>query len=250
MDPAKFLSPLGTSEFKRKYWDKKACLVRHSGHKLSLTWKQISKSLSDGGRWAFNGKFPVQIIESGTKKIHPEKIFVQNNPWHTALPDKQKILQYWKRGNGLVLTQADQLNSNIALLLNHLESKIFRGYFGSAHIYLSSRKGATTFSAHWDLPHNLIIQVRGKTRWNVFKEREPLRGKPRILQINQLTPDIDAVLNPGDMLYIPPRAYHCCQALESRISVSIPFLKTKSFKSRLGKPSVDRSSIRLEDYLD
>jgi len=88
---------------------------------------------------------------------------------------------------------------------------------------------------HFDLPDNLICMVRGRKRFVVFApaEREHLQPFPWLSSTPHLArldpeapgPDVGARgwtvdLEPGDILYLPPRFWHYARSLETALSVN------------------------------
>lgn len=78
---------------------------------------------------------------------------------------------------------------------------------------------------HQDQYDVFIIQGKGSRRWQIglpgdYQETTP---HPCIRQINDFEPVIDEVLQPGDMLYIPPAHPHNGVALQECINYSVGF---------------------------
>eukprot|EP01114_Cavostelium_apophysatum_P021938 TRINITY_DN7793_c0_g1_i1.p1 TRINITY_DN7793_c0_g1~~TRINITY_DN7793_c0_g1_i1.p1 ORF type:complete len:469 (+),score=79.24 TRINITY_DN7793_c0_g1_i1:50-1456(+) len=112
--------------------------------------------------------------------------------------------------------------------------------------------GSTT-QAHFDVYHNFYAQIYGRKRFILFapSEHENLYIYPFLhpaalqSQVNFDAPDYDvfpnfkrakgfqAVLGPGDVLYIPPLYFHHVTAVDTSISVSIwtKFPEAKSVQS-------------------
>ncbi|GAB2993899.1 cupin domain-containing protein [Psychrosphaera aestuarii] len=80
--------------------------------------------------------------------------------------------------------------------------------------------------AHLDQYDVFIIQGSGSRRWQVGSVDKSLMQKEIVqdlLQVETLTPIIDELLAPGDILYIPPFAPHCGETLSPSLSYSIGF---------------------------
>lgn len=78
---------------------------------------------------------------------------------------------------------------------------------------------------HLDQYDVFIIQGKGRRRWQIgepgnFQEHTP---HPQLRQITGFTPTIDVVLEPGDMIYIPPGHPHDGIALENCMNYSVGF---------------------------
>jgi 50S ribosomal protein L16 3-hydroxylase len=95
-----------------------------------------------------------------------------------------------------------------------------------------SNKGMS-LGAHYD-PYNVfILQAEGKRKWqlqydpnNIWNENEEIKV------LDEFYPEIEIDLNPGDILYIPPKVAHNGISLTKSLSYSIGF-KALRFKSLL-----------------
>ncbi|WP_372932139.1 ribosomal protein uL16 3-hydroxylase [Shewanella putrefaciens] len=78
---------------------------------------------------------------------------------------------------------------------------------------------------HVDNYDVFIIQGEGERRWTVGDNTPQQRrgGNPNSPLVEDFTPIIDAVLEKGDMLYIPPGFPHCGETLTVAMSYSIGF---------------------------
>ncbi|SFD06166.1 cupin domain-containing protein [Pseudoalteromonas denitrificans] len=91
-------------------------------------------------------------------------------------------------------------------------------------VSFSSPKGGV--GAHLDQYDVFIIQGKGKRHWRVgmpqphLKEVLPCKS---LLQIEAFKAVIDVVLEPGDILYIPPNCPHEGYAIEDAINYSVGF---------------------------
>jgi lysine-specific demethylase 8 len=100
----------------------------------------------------------------------------------------------------------------------------------------------TVSCLHWDAPHNLLSQVVGFKRVRIYAPEYGARLYPHeglMANTARVDPEADdggggegafplfpgtpcweAVLGPGDTLYIPPRFWHHVRALTTSFSVS------------------------------
>ncbi|ALS97965.1 cupin domain-containing protein [Lacimicrobium alkaliphilum] len=78
---------------------------------------------------------------------------------------------------------------------------------------------------HVDQYDVFIIQGKGKRRWQVGRAEagETLHPHPLLSQVEAFEPIIDAVLECGDVLYIPPGFAHCGETLEDCLNYSVGF---------------------------
>ena len=79
---------------------------------------------------------------------------------------------------------------------------------------------------HLDQYDVFIIQGQGKRHWrvgNVDKTMQQFSANKGLLQVGEFDAVIDTVLEPGDILYIPPSAPHEGYAVEPSINYSVGF---------------------------
>jgi ribosomal protein L16 Arg81 hydroxylase len=93
------------------------------------------------------------------------------------------------------------------------------------HVY-GGLEDSKSFWIHEDYPSNFIVQAQGKTRWKVFNNRISSMYRTGTmnhkLREEELDLAFDVVLEPGDAIYIPSRAYHIAEPMGKRLSMSIP----------------------------
>jgi hypothetical protein len=97
----------------------------------------------------------------------------------------------------------------------------------------------TVSQLHFDLPRNLVAQLHGRKRFILFSPEDSrylyphpvLSSTPHLSRIDPEKPDkafplvamargFSCHLDPGDMLFIPPRWWHHARALEVSIAVN------------------------------
>ncbi len=115
-------------------------------------------------------------------------------------------------------------------------------------VSFSTEKGGV--GAHLDQYNVFILQGSGKRRWQVGEVDTSLvqhEEATDLLQLKEFEISIDEILEPGDLLYIPPFAPHLGDTIEAAMSYSIGFRapsKTELltsfadyiFENELGKP--------------
>ena len=83
-----------------------------------------------------------------------------------------------------------------------------------------------TVGAHIDRYDVFLLQGMGKRQWDISLhplEEEVLEDHQDIRILKDFTPDESYILEPGDMLYIPPRYVHAGISLEDSLTYSIGF---------------------------
>ncbi|MEJ2763203.1 cupin domain-containing protein [Photobacterium sp. MCCC 1A19761] len=83
---------------------------------------------------------------------------------------------------------------------------------------------------HIDQYDVFIVQGSGKRRWRVGPKKEDYEEEfrhPALRHIKNFDPIIDEILEPGDILYIPPGFPHDGYAIETAMSFSVGFRSPK-----------------------
>lgn len=79
---------------------------------------------------------------------------------------------------------------------------------------------------HLDKYDVFLIQGEGKRRWRVGHKGQSTKAFNPIPQIAQIEPfdaDMDVIVNPGDMLYIPPNTPHWGESIGNSMCYSVGF---------------------------
>lgn len=137
-------------------------------------------------------------------------------------PQDPRRLRRLPPANWTLLVQGvDRLVPRVAALLD-LFSFIPRWRIDDVMVSFAVRGG--TVGPHVDNYDVFLIQGRGRRRWQV--QRRPDRSLRRGLELQVLRrfeADATWVLEPGDMLYVPPGVAHYGVALEECLTYSVGF---------------------------
>lgn len=173
--------------------------------------------------------FKFELIDSNSNKI----IIPENNYMWTDHPTQSNkfIIDNINLGNGLVITRWDDANhftNNFCKMLDNTFDVA-----SSAHVYCGLA-GSKSLKLHTDEPPNFIIQIEGKTRWRVFKNRlsSLYRSGKFVPNENDLELDFEITMKPGDLLYVPNKVYHKAMPDQKRISISFPCWPTSNKQDR------------------
>ena len=178
-----------------------------------LAWKDVETCLNrDDVYWEL-------IKEDGRKKD-----VQMYKPYWSPVPcqEKKTIHEHIRQGLSFVITGYSKVNRKVSNLCIEVERSC--DVNTGVHVY-GSRGRSPSFPIHCDNFSNFIIQTVGSTYWQVYKNRHtsllrPSNAKP--LNHDILEIDWEGILSPGDLLYIPNRAYHQARPDEPRLSMSIP----------------------------
>jgi 50S ribosomal protein L16 3-hydroxylase len=187
--PLPLLGGLTPNQFMRDYWQKKPLVVRQ----------------------AFpNPKPPVRITD--LKKLSRRDDVESRLIWRDADSWQMKHgpfgrLPAAQSPNWTLLVQSVDLHDDAAADLLYQFNFVPSARLDDLMISIASEGGGV--GPHFDSYDVFLIQAQGRRRWR-FGQQQDLSLVPDLpLKIlSRFTPEEDVVLEPGDMLYLPPNAAH------------------------------------------
>uniref|UniRef100_A0A1I8ID18 Bifunctional lysine-specific demethylase and histidyl-hydroxylase n=1 Tax=Macrostomum lignano TaxID=282301 RepID=A0A1I8ID18_9PLAT len=145
-----------------------------------------------------------------------------HNPEGRALASQ--TWQFYQSGCSLRLLCPQVFHDRVYQKLSILH-ELF-GSFVGANVYLTP-PGTQGFAPHWDDIEAFVMQLEGRKHWRVYAPRSPNERLPRESSGNFGPKDrlgqpvIDAVLEPGDLLYMPRGFIHQGRCLDGWHSLHI-----------------------------
>jgi lysine-specific demethylase/histidyl-hydroxylase NO66 len=129
-----------------------------------------------------------------------------------------KLLRLFADGSTLVLQALHRVWSPILEFCQRLTAEVGHPVQANAYVTPPQNQG---FSAHYDVHDVFVLQIEGEKRWLIHPPvlESPLRDQPwadRKAQVEkraQEPPLIEALLGPGDCLYLPRGYLHAATAL-------------------------------------
>jgi hypothetical protein len=138
--------------------------------------------------------------------------------------DKKFIIDGINSGDTFIINQYTAFKKQISDLCWAIETAF--DVVTDAHVYGGLHDNCKSFKPHIDVPANFICQVEGTTHWQVYKnkcsyllnhyETNTLPIPPDTLEV-----DLDVMLEPGDVIYLPSRTFHGAFPKGQRLSISI-----------------------------
>ena len=226
-----FFNGMTKDFFLKHYWNKRPCLFKQALPEikdLGTTKDFLELALEDDYETRMvietGGDYPWQAKEGPFKKSD----FNQKALWtlicHNLETVNEDFQQLKKRIDFLPQWNFDDIMATV------------------------SNKGASV-GAHIDDYSVFIIQGKGKRHW--LLEENPKRGYWPDLDIRllkQFNPEIEWILEPGDMIYIPPNVAHHGISLEDSISYSLG-LKSVRYNELLVNFTMDlMTELKKESY--
>lgn len=214
---------------KKKILTEKPCYFEKSFSKI-FSWEELERLLNLR-----------PFVNSTRFKIINQKGYSWNNQaWLSdvnAFPPS--LLKTELQENHCYFSDCSRVNSNINDLCGELE-KTFPRSAVDAHIYFTISKNLKGgFGIHWDFSHNLIVQVEGSTRFELWDYYADQNTTERSVESLPIKPTVDVIMKPGDAVFVPLRSYHRATSQTKRLSVSFPI----SFNNE--NESQDRTWIKI-----
>ena len=181
-----------------------------------VTWEDVESCINKPELYTFEmiGKDNLKIEIPTNKKSWVFGRHVQ---------DKSFMFDRINNGFGFVIMDYAFHSAKTMKLLETLENIYMIN--AAIHVY-GGLEDSKSFWIHEDYPSNFIVQAQGKTRWKVFNNRISSMYRTGTmnhkLREEELDLAFDVVLEPGDAIYIPSRAYHIAEPMGKRLSMSIP----------------------------
>ena len=200
------LGPFTTEQFLEEYWQKQPCLIRQAIPGFI--------PLVDGDDLA--GLACEEMAESRLIKgtLDAQDWTLTNGPFNesdfASLPDE----------NWTLLVQ--DVEKHYAPLQTLMQQFSFIPQWRLDDLMISYAATGGSVGPHVDQYDVFLLQAEGKRRWQIARSFEPdlLEDCP-LNVLNQFNPELEWVLEPGDLLYLPPNVAHHGVALEPGMTWSI-----------------------------
>ncbi|SHK87844.1 ribosomal protein uL16 3-hydroxylase [Rhodothermus profundi] len=208
--PETLLGTLSPAQFLADYWQKRPLLIRQGlpGFRSPITPEELAGLACEEGVTAR------LILEKGG--AHPWE--VRYGPFEpkdfAALPPT-----HWT----LLVQEVDRLVPEVAALL---ETVRFIPNWRLDDVMVSYAPDGGTVGAHIDNYDVFLVQAWGRRRWQINHQpvdREELVPGVEVRLLAHFEPDAEWILEPGDVLYLPPRIPHYGVALGDCMTFSIGF---------------------------
>lgn len=202
--PLALLGGLTPQQFMRDYWQRKPLLVRQAlpNFKHSLSIRDIRELVS-------------------REEVESRMIWHDEHGWHmkqgpfTRLPSQ-------KRPNWTALAQSVDLHDDATAMLMHQFRFISDARLDDAMISIASPGGGV--GPHFDSYDVFLLQAHGRRHWRISQQTDlSLQPGLPLKILKNFVQEHDYVLEPGDMLYLPPHVAHDGVALDDCMTISIGF---------------------------
>jgi 50S ribosomal protein L16 3-hydroxylase len=204
--PTALLGGLSPAQFMKRYWQKKPLLIRQAIPDIEapLTRDELFKLADD------------EDVESRLIKHFRNRWSLDHGPFS---PDE---LPSTKQRQWTLLVQGVDLHDDRARAL--LEHFRFAPDARLDDLMISYATDGGGVGAHFDSYDVFLLQVHGKRRWRVGAQRDlSLQDGLPLKILANFEPEEEWVLEPGDMLYLPPHIAHDGVAQGECMTCSIGF---------------------------
>ena len=200
------INNLCEQEFLNQYWQKKPLLI-----KQGFTDFQDPIEAEELAGLAMEESIESRIVTN------------HNDDWQAYQGPFEDFEKLTEQHATLLVQAVDHWHSDAAQLL-HPFRFIPNWRIDDLMISYSTPKGGV--GPHLDQYDVFIIQGEGKRHWRVGLPDPTLKQfaqNKKLLQVEQFEAVIDCILEPGDILYIPPGCPHEGYAIENALNYSVGF---------------------------
>ncbi|HEY5821215.1 MAG TPA: cupin domain-containing protein [Propionibacteriaceae bacterium] len=213
------LISVSTEEFAADYWGRQALLSPAaelpSAYDDLLSADSVDELVSERGlRTPF-----LRVAKAGTTLA--DKTFTGPGGVGAGIADQvsdDKLVRLFADGSTMVLQALHRVWPPIIALCQQLAAELGHPVQANAYVTPPQNQG---FSNHYDVHDVFVLQIEGQKRWQIHAPvlEAPLRDQPwsdrkhAVEQRSAEEPLIEAVLSPGDCLYLPRGFLHAATAL-------------------------------------
>lgn len=212
-DFASFIAPCDAAAFRAQHFGKRPLHIRRaaSGQAAALSWQRFNEVLGITPYWN----------EDTLKVYFKSRAALRENycdttdlrPGAKAPADPAKVQALLGLGASLIANHVHRVCPEVASIAQMLEREFAARV--AANVYCSF-KGVQAFQTHFDLHDVFAVQMEGEKTWRVYESRAdaPVLPLPPGEEIEKwLTASrgkllFEAVMQPGDILYLPRGQYH------------------------------------------
>jgi 50S ribosomal protein L16 3-hydroxylase len=229
--PLTLLGGLTPSEFMRRHWQRKPLLVRQAISNFSplLSRSKLFDLAAQGG---VESRL-VQGEDGGRRSWQ-----MQRGPFK-----RRAIPKLSERDWTLLVQGVDLHDDGVADLMQQFR---FVPDARIDDVMISYASDGGGVGPHFDSYDVFLLQAHGQRRWRIGRQKDlSLRANMPLKVLDHFQPEQEFVLNPGDMLYLPPQYAHDGVALGECMTYSVGF-RTPEF-AELGREILLRMGESLDE---
>lgn len=205
-DLRRLLGGHATAAFFARYWHRKPLLVRDA-------MPGLARALTRDALFALAAR---DDVESRLVQKRHGRYSLENGPFRRAQ------LARLPRRDWTLLVQGINLHDDAADAL--LRRFAFIPYARLDDVMASYATPGGGVGPHFDAYDVFLLQTMGRRRWRFGTQRDlSLVPRAPLRILRRFTPQHDATLAPGDLLYLPPQHAHDGTAVDECVTYSIGF---------------------------
>lgn len=237
-DPWALFGGISPKRFMKEYWQKKPLLVRGAIPAFSLTSQNGNPSLASPISYE-------ELVElSGDDEV--ESRLIQSQPWRFQHgPFQKKAVPSLKKSDWTLLLQGMEAHHPAAANILSWFRFIPDARLDDLMISIAGIGGGV--GPHFDSYDVFLIQMSGRRQWRISEQKDlSLNPKLPLKILQNFKYEREWILEPGDMLYLPPHIAHDGIALDSGCQTWSVGFRSPSFKELL-QEGLWRLAESLED---
>ena len=237
-DPWALFGGISPKRFMKDYWQKKPLLVRGAIPAFSLASQNGGSSLTSPISYE-------ELVElSGHDDV--ESRLIQSRPWRFQHgPFQKKVIPSLKKSDWTLLLQGMEAHHPAAANILSWFRFIPDARLDDLMISIAGIGGGV--GPHFDSYDVFLIQMSGRRRWRISEQKDlSLNPKLPLKILQNFKCEQEWILEPGDMLYLPPHIAHDGIALDAGCQTWSVGFRSSSFKELL-QEGLWRLAESLED---
>jgi 50S ribosomal protein L16 3-hydroxylase len=231
---------LSPEQFMARYWHKKPLLVRGAIPAFSLSANQGE---------LLDSPIPAAELLEFSLKEELESRLVKSKPWSFEHgPLSKKAIPTLEKPNWTLLLQGMEAHHPSAAKVLSWFRFIPDARLDDLMISIAGIGGGV--GPHFDSYDVFLIQMSGRRQWQISEQKDlSLNPKLPLKILQSFKPEQEWILEPGDMLYLPPHVAHDGIALDAGCQTWSVGFRSPSFKELL-QEGLWRLAESLEDVPD
>jgi len=230
--PLALLGGLSPQLFMKRYWQKKPLLVRQAISNFSPLLDRVEL-------------FDLASDEDAQARLVIQNLDDARKGWQFKHgPFERRALPPLKRAGWTLLLQGVDLQHDAVHALMNQFRFIPDGRLDDLMISYATDGGGV--GPHFDSYDVFLLQAHGRRRWKIGRQKDlSLQPDVPLKILANFVPDQEFVLEPGDMLYLPPRYAHDGVAEGECMTYSIGFRSPN--RGELARELLQRLADDAED---
>lgn len=235
--PWALLGGISPQQFMKRYWHKKPLLVRGAIPAFELA-KQAGEPLG-------SPISPEELFKIASNDVVESRL-IKAKPWSlTDGPFNKKSIPSLDAPDWTLLLQGMEARNLAAAKVLSWFRFIPDARLDDLMISIAGPNGGV--GAHFDSYDVFLLQMSGRRRWRISKQKDLSLNPNLPLKILQhFKPEYEWDLEPGDMLYLPPHIAHDGSALDAGCQTWSVGFRAQSYKEIL-QEGLWRLAESLED---